>query len=145
LVRLREEISDMFDRFFGRLPAWSDIGVWPEFSRGDWMRFRGPEVEVTDKEILVRAEVPGFEPGDFDIQVSGNILTISAEHNKETEETKEEGFRSWERRYRQFRQSITLPAAVNADKVEAQYKAGVLELRLPRLEEAQRKKIEIKG
>jgi HSP20 family protein len=137
LARLRDEMDALFDRFFTR---------WPAPAEWDWglERMWGVDVEDTDKEILVRAEAPGFEPKDFDIHVSGNMLTIRAEHRHESEQ-KEGQFRSWERRYGRFQRMIPLPAAIDADKVEAHYHNGVLKLRLPRTEEAQRRRIEVKG
>lgn len=136
LARLRDEMDALFDRFFGGWPAPAD------WDRGAdrW----GVDVEDADKEILVRAEAPGFEPKDFDIHVSGNLLTIRAEHRQE-EEHKEGERRSWEHRYGRFERSIQLSAAVESDKVEAHYRNGVLELRLPRVEGAQRRRIEVKG
>jgi HSP20 family protein len=136
LSRLRDEIDALFNRFFG---------PWPTLGEGNWMteRFWDVDVEDTDKEIRVRAEAPGFEPQDFDIHVSGNTLTIQAEHKQESEEKQGESH-SWHRRYGRYQRSLTLPAAVEADKVEAHYRNGVLELRLPRTQEAHRRRIEVK-
>jgi HSP20 family protein len=137
LMRLREEMDAMFDRFFGRWPTFGEQGWGPE-------RIWDMDVEETDKNIVVRAEAPGFEPQDFDIHVSDDRLTIRAEH-KQKAEHKEGETRSWERRYSRFQRSLPLPAPVVADKVEAHYRNGILELRLPRAEEAQRKRIEVKS
>jgi len=100
-------------------------------------------VEEADKEVVVRAEAPGFEPKDFDIHISGNTLTIKAEHKEEAEE-KETGYRRWEQRYGQFQRSLPLSTDVNTDKVEARYHSGVLEVHLPRTEPSPRKRIEVK-
>jgi HSP20 family protein len=137
LSRLRDEIDSMFNRFFAQWPAPMDWGRGME-------RFWDVDLEETDKEILVRAEAPGFEPKDFDIHVSGDTLTIRAEHKQETEEKQGES-RFWERRYGRFVRSIPLPAPVNAEKVDAHYRNGVLELRLPRTEETPRRRIEVKA
>src|SRR5205823_12857255 len=102
------------------------------------------ELQESDRDILVRAEAPGFEPKDFDIQVHGNVLTIRAEHRQESEEKQGEG-RTWEQHYGRMHRSIMLPATVDPEKVEAHYRNGILELRLPRTEEAQRKRIEVKA
>jgi len=134
--RMREEMATLFDRFFGRWPAEWQQGLASE-------RFWDADVEERDKDIVVRAEAPGFEPQDFDIHITGNTLTIQAEHKQEAEE-KQEGFHRTERRYGHFQRSIPLPAAVAADKAEARYHNGVLELRLPRTEEVRRQRIEIK-
>jgi HSP20 family protein len=140
LGRLRDEIDALFERFFG------SFGGWPAPSEWDWAsgRFWDVDVQDTDKEILVRAEAPGFDAKDFDVSVSGNTLTIRAEHKQEAEQKQGE-YRSWERRYGRFERSIPLPAAIDADRVEAHYRNGVLELRLPRTEEAKRRRIEVKA
>ena len=101
------------------------------------------DVEEADNEIVVRAEAPGFEPKDFDIHISGNTLTVRAEHTEEGEE-KEEGYRRWHQRYGRLERSVLLSTAVNADKVEARYRNGILEVRLPRTEPSPRKRIEVK-
>jgi HSP20 family protein len=137
LSRLREEVDALFDRFFRGWADWPEPGWGPE-------RFWGVDVEDTDREVLVRAEAPGFEPQDFDIQVSGNTLTIRAERKQEAEQ-EQGGYRISQRRYGRFQRSIPLPAAVDADRVEAHYRNGVLELRLPRTEEARRRRIEVKA
>jgi HSP20 family protein len=93
---------------------------------------------------LLRAEAPGFDPKDFDIHFSGNTLTIKAEHKEDYEE-KREGYRTCERRYGRFQRSIPLSTEVNADKVEARFHSGVLEVQLPRMEPSQRRRIEVKS
>jgi HSP20 family protein len=136
LTRLREEMDALFGRFFR---GWPDLPGWswgPE-------RFWDVDVKETDNEVVIRAEAPGFEPKDFDIDVGGNTLTIRAEHKEEAEQ-KEEGYRSWERRYGRFQRSIPLSTAVDADKVEARYHSGVLEVHLPRMEPSTRRRIEVK-
>jgi len=85
--------------------------------------------------VLVRADAPGFEAGDFDVQVANDVLTIKAERKEEKDGQVE----------RQLYRTLTLPAGVRADDVEARYRNGVLELRLPRAEEAAGKRIEVKA
>jgi HSP20 family protein len=133
---LREEMDALFDRFFNRWPATQEPTGLAE-------RFWDVDVDEGDNEIVVRAEAPGFEPKDFEIHVSGNTLTIQAEHKEEAEK-KEVGYRHWERRYGRFQRSIPLSTAVNADKVEARYHSGVLEVHLPRTEPHARRRIEVK-
>jgi HSP20 family protein len=133
---LRDEMDALFDRFFNRWPApWE-----PEGFPG---RFWDVDVEEGENEIVVRAEAPGFEPKDFDVHISGNTLTIQAEHKEEAEK-KEAGFHRWERRYGRLQRTIPLSTAVNADKVEARYHSGVLEVHLPRTQPSPRKRIEVK-
>lgn len=94
----------------------------------------------TDKEMVIRADVPGFEPKDFDIHVSGNVLTIRAEQKQESGQ-KKGGYAFSERR---LQRSLTLPASTNPDKIEAHYHNGVLELHLPKTEQSKGRKIEVK-
>jgi HSP20 family protein len=133
LGRFRDEVDALFDRFFAG---------WPEVSRmGDgWQGSWGVDMNETDKEVVIRAEAPGFEAGDFDIHVSGNVLTIRAEQKKESDE-KKEGYSVSERR---LQRSLTLPAGTNPDRVEARYRNGVLELHLPKTEESRGRRIEVK-
>src|SRR5262249_40127842 len=117
-------------------------GRWPAPFDSDWGvdRFWNLELDDTGKEIVVRAEAPGFETNDFDVQVTGDLLTIRAERKQETKE--EEGGSHMEER--RFQRSITLPAGTDVDKVEARYHNGILELRFGKTPEAQRRKIEVK-
>ena len=126
LSLFRNEFDTLFDRFFGG---------WPGMDDG-WSGW-GLDLDETDGEVTVKVDAPGFEPGDFDIQVSGDTLRITAERK-----TGDADKRSYERR---FQRAVTLPAAVNADQVEAKYRNGVLELTLPKAEQAKWKKIAVKG
>jgi HSP20 family protein len=92
------------------------------------------DVRETDKEIVVRAELPGFAENELDVQLDNDMLTIRAE-----KEQKGEG----EESYRSFYRSLALPSGVNAENVQANYQHGVLELRIPRPEGAQPKRIRI--
>jgi HSP20 family protein len=130
---LRREFDTFFDRFFERGPlALLGAGGAP-----GW----GFDVEDNGKEVTVRAEAPGFEAGDFDVQVSGNLLRLQAE--KKQEAGAQEG-QPATHSLRRFERTVTLPAGVDVEKVEAHYRNGVLELRLPRTEEALGRRIEVK-
>jgi HSP20 family protein len=94
------------------------------------------DVQENDQEIVVRAEMPGFEENELDVQLSNNVLTIKAE-------TETKGDRQEE--YRSFYRSVTLPSGVNAEKVQATYRNGVLELHVPRTEEARPRRIQIQA
>jgi HSP20 family protein len=120
---MRDEFDALFNRFFGD---------FPESFAGDW------GLEDAGNEYRLRAEAPGFEPEDFDIQVSGNRLTIKGERKQDGKD--KESFRSEQR----FQETLTLPTGVNADQIEARYHSGVLELRLPKGPEAQAKRIAVK-
>ncbi len=123
----RRDMDTLFDRFFGR---------WPEVAEfGEGM---GMDVRETDKDVFVEIDAPGFEAGDFDIQVKDDTLRVVAER-KEGEEGKEEF------RQRRLQREVTLPAGVDPDQVEANYRNGVLELHLTKSAQAQWKKIEVKN
>ncbi len=89
------------------------------------------DIQETDKEIIVTAEIPGVEKENIKVNVYDNTLEISASISKEEEE-KREGFIRKERRLGKFYRAITLPCEVLAEKAKATYKNGVLEIRLPK-------------
>jgi HSP20 family protein len=130
---IRSEFDQLFDRFYQDFFApLSTPGGFPRLWELDW--------EDTDKEVIVRAEAPGFEVGDFDVQVSGNWLTIRAERKQ----TKKNG-NGQKTAERLFQRSLTLPPGVDPDKVEARYHSGVLELHFAKLPEAMGKRITVKS
>jgi len=126
---------------FGRhLDEWLEgaFGRWPRFLEESWMAREGMEIEETGEAFLVKIDAPGFEAKDFEIRVSGETLTIEAEHKVEGEGKAP----MTERRLSRF---VTLPASVAPEKVEARYVNGVLELTLPRTEAAKPRKVEVKA
>jgi HSP20 family protein len=108
----------------------------------EWM----PSIDIaeTEDEISVRAELPGLEAKDIDLNISGDILSIRGEKKNETED-KQKDYYSRESYYGSFQRSIRLPTEVQSDKVEAHFKNGVLGIKLPKSEKTQLKKIEIKS
>jgi HSP20 family protein len=129
IARLRHDIDALWDRF------WSDLSMFDSQHVGS-----NVNLEDTEKEYVLHAELPGFEPDDFDVKISGNMLTLKAEHKEEGEEKTGNG--SY-RRYGSYYQSFTLPSGVIADKVDARYYSGILEVHLPKSEECQSKRIEV--
>lgn len=101
------------------------------------------DVAENDDEYVVKASIPGINPDDLEITFSNNTLTIKGEV-KEDKELEQAHYHLRERRYGSFARSVTLPAGIEADKIEATYEAGVLKLRLPKAEEVRPKKIAIK-
>jgi HSP20 family protein len=112
-------------------------------------RMSVPAVNITERkeDYLVSMAAPGLKKEDFKIDVEGNMLTISSEKEEENEE-KDEKYTRQEYSYSSFERSFTLPDEVNKDKIDAHYQDGVLELVLPKKEEAKKmaisKKIEVK-
>jgi hypothetical protein len=97
-----------------------------------------------DDEIVLRADLPGLDEKDIEVRVHDHTLTIQGERKEEKEEKKEDYYFS-ERSYGAFTRTLPLPAGVEADKVKATFKKGVLEVHLPKAKEAKGKKIEVKA
>ena len=117
-------------------PLWRRL---PTEERG-W----APPIEMYEKEdkFIVKAELPGMKKEEIDISVVGDTLTIKGERKTETE-VKEEDYYCCERSYGSFFRSLTVPAAVDTNKIEAAYENGVLEISLPKAPEVKSKKVEI--
>jgi HSP20 family protein len=131
-----EEMEDIFDRFermFG-VPA-------PRHRGGGW----APLVEMFDRkdEVLMRADLPGVKKEDIRVSVTGDVLSIEGERKAE-EEVKEEDYYCCERTYGKFYREILLPAGVKKEKIESEYKDGILEIHIPKAEEVKPKEIEVK-
>ncbi len=134
LSTLRKEMDRLWEDFFGGQRAIAEEASWL------------PAVDVSESKdaITVKAEIPGMEPKDIDISLSGDVLVIKGEKRQEKEE-KEENYHRIERRYGSFSRSLRLPVEVDADKIEAKYEKGVLKVVLPKKEEVKPKQIEIKS
>jgi HSP20 family protein len=101
------------------------------------------DVVESDDEYLIKASLPGINPDDLEITFSDNKLTIKGEV-KEEKELDEAHYHLRERRFGSFTRSIKLPSGIDTEKIEANYDKGVLELRLPKVEEIKPKKIAVK-
>ena len=100
------------------------------------------DVSATDKEIIVRAEVPGMEKEDIDVTLTEGLLTIKGEKKHEREE-KKENYHRMETHYGEFCRTLKLPGEIETDKVDAKYKDGVLKITIPKSEKAEAKKVKI--
>jgi HSP20 family protein len=134
---LRREFAPLFERAFAGFP----IPFETPFET-PW----GFETEDTGKEIVIRAELPGFEPTDIDVRLTGNLLTIMAEHKVEAKEKKKEkdGEEIVERHWGKVERTVTLPDGTDMEHIEARYRNGVLEVHLPRLPEALPRHVQVK-
>ena len=151
---LREEFDDLLDRFAWDWPMASPFrrrgGVPSAIRRlGEGWSFDAPDVDIVDNDdaVEVRAELPGMEEKDIDVQLSDAMLTIKGEKKEEREEgDKESRYYLSERRYGSFERSFRLPEGMDADKVDAKFKNGVLTVTIPKLPEARQKakKIDVK-
>jgi HSP20 family protein len=130
-VSMRREMDRVFDTFFGALdgPARGLAGGWQALS---------PALDIaeTDKDVVVTAELPGLHEKDFELTLSGDVLTLKGE-KKSQQEKKDGGSHYVERRYGSFQRSVRLPFAATEDNVEANYDKGVLTVRIPKPAEAQ--------
>jgi HSP20 family protein len=112
-----------------------------DLTRGAWV----PAVDIYSNgqhELVLKAELPDMKEEEIDLTVEDNILTLRGEKKLDTEVT-EEQFHRIERSYGSFARTFALPPTVDAGKVRAEYKAGVLTVRLPLREEAKRKQIKV--
>jgi len=101
------------------------------------------EMEETEDAVLIRLEVPGINPEDIDIQASAESVSIRGERKSESK-TEEKGMTRTEFRYGSFQRVIPLSTRINHNQVEAEYKNGVLELTLPKVEETKQKAVKVK-
>jgi HSP20 family protein len=129
-----EEWERLFDEFFGR-----QLRRLPVEEKG-WM----PAVDVFEKEdrFVVKAELPGMKEEDINVSVVGDTLSIKGERKTETE-VKDEDYYRCERSYGSCYRSIPLPPNVDADKIEASFEDGVLEVALPKSAKVKPKKIAV--
>jgi HSP20 family protein len=133
--RLRREMDHLWEDFFG--PGPRAMRPWTE----EWL----PAVDVaeTSDKVTVKAEVPGMDPKEIDLSLVGDLLTIKGEKKSEREEQKE-SYHMVERSYGSFSRALRLPAAVDADKIEARYDKGVLTITCPKKEEVKPRAITVK-
>ena len=135
MMQTRNEMHRLVNEFF-RGGNGGD-GSW---RTGAWT----PAVDIyeSDQALTLKAELPGFSKDDVQIDIKDNVLTLKGERKRE-HEVKEEQYHRVERVFGAFRRSFVLPALIDADKAEATFKDGVLELKLPKAEEAKPKRIGI--
>jgi len=133
-----EDIERRFGELLGRplTPFWRHM---PSIEK-EWM----PAVDVYEKDdkFVVKAEIPGMKPEDVDVSVTDDMVTIKGEKKTESEVNDEDYYRC-ERTYGSFYRSIPLPSNVDADKIEASYDDGVLEVTVPKTAKATPKKIKV--
>jgi HSP20 family protein len=101
------------------------------------------DIYETDKDIVVKAELPGLKKEEVFVSIENNVLMLRGER-KFTDEVKRENFHRVERTYGEFIRSFTLPAFVDTSKILAEFKDGILMVTLPKREEAKPKQIEVK-
>ena len=132
----RGNLDKLFEDFFEeRLPApiWGNgKGLMPAL-----------DVRETDEALIVEAELPGLKPDEFEVKVEEGVLAITAERKQEKDE-KTRNYHRIERHYGRMERQLALPANVEAEKVEAAYKDGVLTVTLPKKAGAKPKSVSVK-
>jgi len=145
---LQREVNRLFDNFFRGQDAWEDFGQFPMIGRFDQSPTTGPvqwfgevmprvDMSETDKELVVKVDLPGMTEKDVTVSLNRDTLTISGEKKQEKEQN-EKGWYRMEREYGSFTRTVALPYEIQSDKVEALYKNGVLTIKLPKSAEDQR-------
>jgi HSP20 family protein len=142
-ANLRREMDRLFDDFeWGswRLPTPRSLFNVEPLWRGEMNWGKVPAVDVTDTEKTyeVTAELPGMDEKNVEVKFANGVLTVRGEKKEEKEE-KQKDYHLSERRYGSFQRSFTVPDGVDADKIEATFKNGVLTVSLPKTPEAQKK------
>jgi len=132
LVTMHEEMNRLFDDAFGRPGARSAFDFVPVV-----------DIEETAEQFVVRMDLPGVSQKDVKVHVMGDTLTIRGERKQEGAE-KDGNWLRCERSHGTFERSFTLGAPVRADQVKATYRDGVLEVGVPKAEEARLREVEVK-
>jgi HSP20 family protein len=137
LVTVQDRMNRIFEEAFRGAPRgteeeWALGGAW------------APAVDIYEHEgnLVLKAELPGIDPKDVDVQVENNVLTLRGERKFDSEVKREEYHRV-ERAYGTFSRSFTLPNVIDTAKIKAEFKDGVLRVTLPQREEAKPKQISI--
>lgn len=133
LSRIHDEMDDLISSFFG------------PWSASSWNPGRWPVLDVAEQEdsFIIQAEVPGCKAQDIDISVRGNTLTITGEKQQDKDYEKK-GFYHIERSYGTFRRELNLASDVDPERIEADYKDGLLTINLPKTEKAKPFKVKVK-
>lgn len=135
ITSLQERMNRLFSDVRLRTPFGEE-----EITQGAWI----PAVDIyeTNDAIVLKAELPGIPKEDIFIEVKDNTLTLKGEKKFERE-VKEENYHRVERSYGSFQRAFTLPGTVQQDRVRAKFKEGILEITLPKLEQAKPKQIKV--
>ncbi|MFQ5827719.1 MAG: Hsp20/alpha crystallin family protein [Candidatus Methylomirabilia bacterium] len=133
LTDIQTNMNRLFDTFFGHpVRAGIEERAWRPVL----------DIYETKDELVVAAELPGFREKEIQVTISGDLLSIRGQRSEDCE-VKEQSYHRVERSFGKFERNIPLPIPVQSDRVKAQYRAGVLEIRLPKVEEAKPKEITI--
>ena len=135
--RMEEMFEEFLSRPFSRM-------MWPSQKFIEAAE-QAPSVDIFEEgnSIVVKSDLPGMSKEDIEVNLTDDTITLSGE-KKEEEKVEKKNFYYHERAYGSFSRTFTLPAEVQSDKAKASFKNGVLEVRIPKSEEARRKEKKIK-
>lgn len=138
IARWEREMDRMLANFFGGRTPFASHDI------SQRLGIREPVADIYEEgdNIVVKAEMPGVDQNDIDVTVTDNVLVLRGEKQKEEEANEGDYYRS-ERVYGSFVRSIPLPPEVDAEKANASFKNGVLEIRVPKAEEAKKRQIKV--
>jgi HSP20 family protein len=139
-VKEMEEMHNRLSNLFGRTPARLGEGKEESIAVAEW----APLVDITedDKEYIIKTELPEVKKEDVKVSVENGLLTIVGERKFEKEENKK--YHRVERAYGRFLRSFVLPEGVDRDKVNAEFRDGLLKVHLAKSEQTKPKQIEVK-
>lgn len=132
------QISDRLNRMF----ADESLRTFRDDAYGAWI----PPVDILEKgeNLIIRAELPGVQKDEIDVRIENGILSLRGERKRESE-GEEDGAYRLERVYGSFSRSFALPTTVDSSRVAATFKEGVLEISIPKSEEAKPKRVKIEA
>jgi len=131
---MEKQFEDFFRKPFSFLPSWMPM------MKMHRMEEFAPSIDILTEgdEVVVKAELPGIKKEDIDVDLTEDTITISGEKKKE-EKVEKKDYHSIERSYGSFKRSFSLPTEIQTEKASAKFKDGVLEIRIPKTEEAKKK------
>jgi HSP20 family protein len=129
---LQSEVNRLFDTFFGGRPSNGTLRRWVP----------AMDLVETEDHLVLKADLPGLEQDDVNIEVKDGVLTVSGERKAEHEE-RTDGYYRVERAFGGFSRSLSLPEHVDAESIDASFDKGVLEVRIPKPEERKPHRVEI--
>lgn len=145
MKRMQERMDSLFDNFLGNEYTNDYLLDAPRQKDLTTSDYRQPISDVweTDNEVIAELELPGLNKDDIKINVDENNVEIKAETKNEKEDKDKKGMYRFERSYTGFYRNIPLPSSINSDKTEAEYKDGILKIKMPKLELEQQKRKQI--
>ena len=132
-----EDVTDRLNTLFGA-PTQGEATT-----RSVWTP--AVNVEETKEELLFSAELPGMGIDDIDIEIENNVLSLRGEKKEVREGKDDRRYHLWERSFGSFKRTFTLPRTVVTDEISAEFKDGILSVRMPKAPEAKSRKISIKA